>query len=328
VSAGVVRVGTCSFADEALTRSWYPSSIKRGPERLAYYAARFDTVEIDSSFYGLPRRDSVASWADATPNGFVFHVKAFAPMTGHPVRLEQLPADLRDAVPLDVRGRIDRVPRDVRAEVFRRFRDTFEPLRSAGKLGGVLVQLPPYIVCRPEARDDLAWVAEQLAGDRLLVEFRHRSWLAEAERHATLGLLEELGATYVIVDAPHVESSSAMRTIIATTSDIAYVRLHGRNAATWNARGRGASERFDYLYTLDELEEWVEASRELSASTRATFVMFNNNNRSTVTGADDFPRLWVEDTDKCRVVAQAPTNAEMLRDLLERSGVRVSDPSR
>ena len=104
--AGTIRVGTCSFADEALTKSWYPRGIRTGEERLRYYAERFDTVEIDSTYYTLPFAERTERWADAVPPGFVFHVKAFAPMTRHPVRLEQLPPDLRDAVEVDDRGRV------------------------------------------------------------------------------------------------------------------------------------------------------------------------------------------------------------------------------
>ena len=85
-------------------------------------------------------------WADRTPDGFTMHVKAFGLMTRHPVKVESLPEDLRDEMPVDERGRVDRPPRELRGEVFRRFLEALEPLRSTGKLGGILFQLPQYVV--------------------------------------------------------------------------------------------------------------------------------------------------------------------------------------
>ena len=135
---GRVRIGTCSWADESLSKYWYPREVSPR-ERLRYYSERYDTVEVDSTFYRVPTIEMVERWAEQTPDGFVMHVKAFGVMTRHPVKLEALPPDLREGVPTDERGRVDRPPREFRALVFERFRETLEPLRSAGKLGGVLV---------------------------------------------------------------------------------------------------------------------------------------------------------------------------------------------
>ena len=143
-----VRIGTCSWADDALVKHWYPPRLP-ARERLAYYAERFSTVEVDSTYYGVPTEEMVQGWADRTPPGFVMHVKAFGLMTRHPVRLEQLPPDLRDGMPVDERGRVDRPDRELRALVFREFLDALEPLRTSGKLGGILFQLPPYVVPKP-----------------------------------------------------------------------------------------------------------------------------------------------------------------------------------
>ena len=188
----MIRIGTCSFADEALTKHWYPRAIRTGEERLRFYAQRFDTVEIDSSFYALPAREAAERWAERTPPGFVFHVKAFALMTRHPVRPEQLPPDLRDAVAVDLRGRVERPSRELRAEVFARFHEALEPLRSAGKLGGILMQFPSYVVPKPASYEYLEWAQDRLRGDAMLTEFRHRSWLDEEHREKVLRFLEEL----------------------------------------------------------------------------------------------------------------------------------------
>jgi uncharacterized protein YecE (DUF72 family) len=298
-----VRVGTCSFADDALVKHWYPRGLPPG-ERLAYYAERFSTVEVDSTFYRIPDAAIVQRWADRTPPGFVVHVKAFGLMTRHPVRLEQLPPDLRDGMPLDARGRVDRPPRSARALVFRAFLDALEPLRRSGKLGGLLFQLPPYVVPKPASFDYLEWAREQVGDDEMLVEFRHRDWFAEDRRAELLGWLEARGMSYVTVDAPRLAAAGVPLTVVAVTGPLAYVRFHGRNAATWSKRGGGAAERFDYLYGRDELAGWVGPLRELAGSAERTFAFFNNNNQ---TGG----------------VAQAPAGAELLRRLLEEDGVPV-----
>jgi len=287
--------------------------VRTGEARLQHYAARFDTVEINASYYALPSPDAAAAWARRTPPGFVFHVKAFGMMTRHPVKVEQLPPDLRAEAAVDDRGRVDHPPEELRAEVFTRFRAALEPLREAGKLGGILMQLPPYITLRDSSLRYLEWAKERLGGDEMMVEFRHRSWLEPDAAKKTLSFLRSLGATYVIVDAPRTSAKNLVPTVVATTSPTAYLRLHGRNAATWNVRGRSAAERFDYLYSRDELAEWSEPLRELSSLSEGTYAMFNNNGRSA---GPDGP------------VAQAPTNAAMLRELLHETGVGVTDSPR
>src|SRR5262249_56156617 len=104
-----IRIGPCPWGDEALSKSFYPPK-SPAKERLAYYADHFDTVEVDSTYYRLPSESMVQGWADRTPDGFTMHVKAFGLMTRHPVKLEAIPEDLRDAMPVDDRGRVDRPP--------------------------------------------------------------------------------------------------------------------------------------------------------------------------------------------------------------------------
>jgi uncharacterized protein YecE (DUF72 family) len=216
--------------------------------------------------------------------------------------LEQLPPELREGAPTDERGRVDRPSRELRAEVFRRFVRALEPLRTAGKLGGILLQFPSYVVFRDLSFDYLRWACEQLAGHDVLVEFRHRSWFEDENRAESLSLLEELGATHVVVDAPKTEAKNLIPTVPALTSPLLYVRFHGRNAKTWNIRGKSAAERFDYLYTEEELAEWAGTLRELAKNAKQAFAFFNNNGRSP-----DGSGEWI---------AQAPVNALMLKKLL------------
>jgi len=300
-----VRIGTCSWADEALSKWFYPPKLP-AKERLAWYAQHFDTVEVDSTYYRLPAESAVAGWAERTPPGFTMHVKAFGLMTRHPVKAETIPEDLRAEMPVDERGRVDRPSKELRGEVFRRFLEALEPLRSADKLGGILFQLPPYVVFKESSLDYLEWAREQLGSDQMLVEFRHRSWLDDEHRAASLAFLERIGAAYVTVDAPRSDTArNLVPTVIATTTPIAYVRLHGRNLATWNKRGGSAAERFDHLYSDEELAEWVEPLRELAARSEQAFAFFNNNASSQ------------DPENPLRRISQAATNARQLRRLLD-----------
>ncbi len=299
--AAPIRIGTCSWADDALAKHWYPPGTPPRA-RLAYYAERFSTVEVDSTYYRVPTEEMVRGWAERSPDGFVMHVKAFGLLTRHPVRLEQVPPELREGLPVDDRGRVDRPPREARGRVFRAFLDALQPLRDAGKLGGILFQLPPYVVWKPSSLDYLEWAREQLGADEMLVEPRHRSWFADDVRAELLRWLEERRMSWVTVDAPKVDAGNVPATLVAATSPLAYVRFHGRNAGTWNARGGSAAVRFDYLYSEDELREWVAPLRELAGEAEQVYAFFNNNNQ----------------TDG---VAQAPAGAFLLRKLLEDEGV-------
>jgi uncharacterized protein YecE (DUF72 family) len=299
--AAPIRIGTCSWADDALSKHWYPPGTPP-KERLPYYAERFSTVEVDSTYYRVPTEQMVRGWADRTPKDFVMHVKAFGLMTRHPVKLEQVPPEFREGLPVDDRGRVDRPPREARAGVFREFLGSLAPLRDAGKLGGILFQMPPYVVWKPSSLDYLEWADDQLGGDQMLFEPRHRSWYEESMRDELLRWLEERKIGWVVVDAPKVDAKNVPETLVATTTPTAYVRFHGRNAGTWNVRGGSAAQRFDHLYGEAELREWVGPLRELSNQSEETYAFFNNNNQTNG-------------------VAQAPAGAQLLRKLLEEENV-------
>jgi len=267
-----IRLGTCSFADEGLVKSWYPRGISTSKARLAYYSERFDTVEVDSPYYHLPDPAVTGRWAQRTPPEFVFHVKAHASMTGHE------PAD--------------------QSRAFGEFRTSIEPLELSGKLRGILLQYHPRFVKSAAAKEDLSRVRALLDPLVPLVEFRHRSWLEEDERADTFGFLERTGLAYVSVDAPRTRASNVVPPVAAATHRVAYVRFHGRNAKTWNIRSEKSWQRFDWMYSADELGEWVEKLACLADEADEVYALFNNNR-------DDF----------------APRSAMILRDLLDRAGV-------
>src|SRR5512136_2997647 len=120
-----IRVGTCSWTDPTMVRAWYPTSARTAPDRLRYYAAHFDTVEVDSSYYGMPTSATARLWTERTPPGFTFHIKAFAMLTRHGVKPEQLAPPLREGhhFELDRGGRILHPPRALREAAFALFRE-------------------------------------------------------------------------------------------------------------------------------------------------------------------------------------------------------------
>jgi len=277
-----VRIGTCSWTDKTMVKAWYPSGVSGAEARLKFYAARFDTVEADSTFYALPQRRITELWADRTPPGFIFHVKAYGMMTQHSVDAHTLPPELAEFEhQVTDRGRVMHPHPDMVDAAFDMFLDALEPLRAAGKLGGILMQFPPYFAANDMEHthrnlEYLDYVRGKLAGHHILVEFRHPSWVTGQQMHQTLGFLDQRGLDYVSVDAPQFPGRTTMPPLATTTGDWAYIRFHGRNRHTYFARTETAAERFDYLYTDEELEEWETRIRSLASEAEQTFVMFNN----------------------------------------------------
>ena len=243
----MIRLGTCSWADAGLLATWYPPSVRTSEERLRHYAQRFDMVEVDSPFYRLPTPETTARWAERTPDGFTFHVKASGELTGH------RPADLADSV--------------------RAFRAAVEPLEASGKLRGVLLQYPPWVAKSREAARGILETAALLEPLVPVVEFRHASWLVPEELETTLELCRRNGLAFVSLDTP----GNALPMVAAATHELAYVRFHGRNRETWFKKVDTSAERFDWLYDRAELAEWVEPLRRLDEEAVEVHALFNNN---------------------------------------------------
>ena len=173
-------------------------------------------------------------------------------------------------MPVDERGRVDRPPRELRGEVFRRFLEALEPLRSTGKLGGILFQLPPYVVYKDHSLDYLSGRASSSAATRCSSSSATARGSTTRTARRRCPSSSDLGATYVTVDAPKSDTAkNLVPTVPAVTSATSYVRFHGRNLGTWNKRGGSAAERFDYLYSDDELEELVADAEGARAAVRA-----------------------------------------------------------
>lgn len=276
-----VLVGTCSWTDRTLVESdaFYPSRRLSAEERLAFYASRFPVVEVDSTYYAPPSEKLAGLWVERTPPQFVFDVKAFRLLTGHPTPPSSLWKDIREELPAKLAGKRNVYLRDlppaVAEEAFERFRSALMPLYSAGKLGLVLFQLPPYVYPSRRSFFELDRAAGLLGDVELAVEVRNARWLDDRHRDETLRFLAERRMTYVCVDEPQGFASS-VPPVTAVTAPVAEVRFHGRNAATWEARNITAAERFAYDYRTDELAEWVPRVGELAAAAESVHVLMNN----------------------------------------------------
>jgi uncharacterized protein YecE (DUF72 family) len=279
---GRILVGTCSWADKSLVdcNCFYPPEAKTPESRLRFYASRFPIVEVDSTYYGLPTDTrNAALWVERTPPEFVFDVKAFRLLTHHPTPPETLPKDMREALGDLAREKRNLyyrdIPPQIRGDVWRRFADALLPLDSAGKLGIVLFQFPPWFL---PGRDSSAYILEaqeRLPQYRVAVEFRNNRWLSDRNRERTIDFMRGHNIPLVCVDEPQGLPSS-VPPLPEATAEIAVVRFHGRNREMWERRGATTSERFDYLYSEDELKEWVSPVERLAAATREVHVLMNN----------------------------------------------------
>lgn len=247
---GRILVGTAAWSDH---EEFYPPGV-RGPERIKYYARYFRVVEVNASYYALLPQRNFVRWVENTPDDFTFNVKALGRLTGHERGMAATP------------------------DVFDAFRETYAPLRDSGKLGAVLFQFPPWFENTEHNRNRISEVAELMADDPLLIEFRNRTWLADEDAIArTLLLLRDLGLSYVTVDAPQTGTGTAPRVPAVTRSALGYLRMHGRNTETWYKRVENTGERFNYKYNDEELAELAQVARELATQANVVHVIFNNN---------------------------------------------------
>jgi uncharacterized protein YecE (DUF72 family) len=278
---GNVYYGTSSWTDRTLIASkrFYPAGAKSAEDRLRYYAERFPFVEVDSTYYALPSERNAALWVERTPTHFVFNVKAFGLLTQHPVSLRSLPAQVKRQLPEDALEKSRLYPQDLPEEarelVWAMFASAIEPLRAAGKLGAVLFQFPRWFVRSRRGFDYLRELGERVSYP-VAVEFRGGGWMEAEKRESTLAQLEELGMAYVVVDEPQGFKSSVPPVVACTSPDLAVIRFHGRNAETWEKPGLSAAERFRYLYSEDELHEWVKPARELAGQAKQLQILMNN----------------------------------------------------
>lgn len=279
---GDILVGTASWTDKTLIACgrFYPPNCKTAEQRLRFYAEQFPLVEVDSSYYGMPTPQNARLWAERTPAHFTFNVKAFRIFTGHQTPPEVLHQDLQQALGPGLPRTLywKDLPAEIQAELWRRFIEALAPLRTAGKLGAVHFQFAPWMLRNRESVAHVEHCVRSMPGHLLAAEFRHQSWFDGERADRTLAWLRELGVAHTVVDAPQGFANTVPTVWDATHPDLALLRLHGRNAATWNIKGAASSSsRFDYWYTADELAAMVPEIRGLAERARRVHVIFNTN---------------------------------------------------
>ena len=279
--AGAIRFGTAGWTDPTLLAcgTFYPTKARSAADRLGHYATHFPIVEVDATYYAIPSPAVADRWVERTPDDFVFDIKAHPVFTGHPIDRVRLPKDLAQAlatVKPDRRRLYPKdVPTEIRDELMVRFRAVLDPLRQAGKLGCVMVQLPPWTTATRGAAREVEKLPEALPDTRVAVEFRHGSWLEPSRRQRVFELLERNGLAYVCVDEPDVLGGGVPPILRATRSDLAVVRFHGHNIRGWRT-GASVLERFNYLYGPDELRAWASPVKSLADSAKEVHAVFNN----------------------------------------------------
>ena len=265
-------VGTASWTDRTLLDSgWYPQTADTPEKRLAYYARQFPLVEVDATYYSPPAEATARLWAERTPAGFTFNIKAFSLLTGHPTRVSALYKDLRPET--DKKNVYpDDLPAQAYEEVWTRFLSALDPLVEAGKLGALLFQFPPWFTIQRANKQYLLEVAKRCAPLRPVYEFRHASWFDGDNADETLAFLREHKLPYVCVDMPQGHRSS-LPPVLAATADLAVVRFHG-HSDKWTSKD--IHEKFGYHYSKRELADWAPKLRELADEAGQTHVLMNN----------------------------------------------------
>jgi uncharacterized protein YecE (DUF72 family) len=296
-------VGTSSWADPGFVKEWYPPKMP-ARERLPWYAERFEAVELNSSFYAVPDRTAVHKWVEDTPDNFVFDVKVHRLLSRHSAPVDSLPPDLRDGVETTARGRVRLTP-ELETGLAERLVEETAPLAEAGKLGAYLLQLTPAFGPGRHELEELDRVVKALAPHRVAVELRHRGWVREKRVERTLRWFSERGVAFVCVDAPPGDEIPIMPSDLdaVTRDDLAYLRLHGRNAKGY-LHGKSVAERFAWRYDDEELEEIAGRVHSMAEQAAEVHVAFNNNRGDDApTAAQRFRAL----------LGQAPAAEEQLR---------------
>ncbi|HKN82003.1 MAG TPA: DUF72 domain-containing protein [Pyrinomonadaceae bacterium] len=249
MSERIIRIGPAGWSYKDWEGIVYPQKPGKKFDPLEYLAQYFNTIEINSSFYRPPAASTTKAWANrvAANKDFVFTAKLHRVFTHE-------------------RGKAT-------AEDEKLFREGMDVLAKAEKLGSVLLQFPWSFKNTPDDRIYLAQLLERFSDYPLVVEVRHSSWNNEE----VYEWFADRGVGVCNIDQPVFKRS--IRPAAMTTSPIGYVRLHGRNYQDWFRDTAGRDERYNYLYSLDELDPWITRIKEVAKSARETYVITNNHFR-------------------------------------------------
>jgi uncharacterized protein YecE (DUF72 family) len=272
-----ILVGTASWSDPGFVERWYPKKMPAG-ERLGWYAQHFDMVEVNSTFYSVPDPRMVERWCATTPDDFTFDVKLHQLFSFHSTPAKLLPPDLQKLAETNATGIVKSTP-ELQEAVLKIFLRSASIFHDAGKLGVFLLQLSPAFSPRKHQLDELIQLIQMLSGYDLAIEFRNRNWAVGDRLGSTIDFMRKRRAIFVNVDAPASDHFMVMPSDVdeVTNSNVAYLRLHGRNAKAY-ITGKTVAARFDYDYSESEIAEVAQRSRSLAKDARELHVIFNNNN--------------------------------------------------
>lgn len=273
-----ILAGTASWSDPGFVEYWYPKKMAAA-DRLSWYGQHFDMVEVNSTFYSVPDPAMVARWCRTTPAGFVFNVKLHQLFSHHSTPAKLLPASMQQKFDLAKTAKVPRT-REIEEELWRNFQLALNVFRAAGKLGVLLLQLSPAFSPRKHSLDELDSILNLAHQFAVAIELRNRNWFESDHLEATLGFLGRHRAIFVNVDAPAQKHFTIAPSDIdaITNPDIAYLRLHGRDAAAY-LKGKTVAERFHYDYSDAEIDEVAQRSKKLARGAKKVHVVFNNNAR-------------------------------------------------
>ncbi len=254
----MIHIGTSGFSYEDWVGPFYPEGTPKG-DFLEFYAEQFDCNEVNYTYYRMPNASTLQAMSAKTPPDFRFVIKANQAMTHEGDQVE-------DAV-------------------FEEFIAALNPLREERKFGCVLAQFPHGFGLSQRNVDYLKRFRRLMHDVPVVVEFRNDAWL----RDEMFDFLREANFGYCCVDQPQIAGLLPPR--VEATSGIGYVRFHGRNAEKWRNHEH-AWERYDYLYSREELQDWAPKVQSLAQQTEETYVFFNNHyNAQAVQNAQDFADL-------------------------------------
>jgi uncharacterized protein YecE (DUF72 family) len=240
----------------------------KGFDELRFYAEHFDTVEVNSTFYGQPRAEVTRAWAERTPAAFEFSLKLYQKFT-HPKMFKE--AALKTA-PGSEGSLLDVLAQVTRSDIDD-FRAGLDPLAGAGKLGALLAQFPPSFKDTPQARDYLAHLLQAFHDYPVAVELRHKSWSDAIGE--TLAMLNGFNAALVQIDEPKFRFS-IRQNYLPNVTGFYYMRLHGRNAAQWWHHEK-SEDRYNYLYSAGELQEFADVAGAAKQLVKKSYLYTNNH---------------------------------------------------
>ncbi|PYJ10668.1 MAG: hypothetical protein DMF06_05640 [Verrucomicrobia bacterium] len=300
-----ILVGTASWSDPEFVEHWYPKKLPAG-DRLGWYAQQFEMVEVNSTFYAAPDPRMVERWCRSTPDGFVFNVKLHQLLSRHSTNVKLLPPALQRDAEMDSKGKVKLTP-GIEQAMIEEFRRSLEILRGFGKLGALLLQLSPAFSPKAHALNELENLLGEFGEYRIALELRNRNWVKGEQLQATLDFLRAHSAAFVLVDAPAEEHFTIMPPDLneITNPDLAYLRLHGRDARAYTT-GKTVASRFNYDYSDGEIREIARRAGELAQEAKEVHVVFNNNARDYAPHAASRMRVALG-----QIIADKPRQTEL-----------------